>query len=437
MKNKNKPLIQQFFKYIIPSLIAQWVYALYTMVDGMFVARGVSELALSGINIASPFVTLLFSISLMFSVGSATLMGIMIGQNKTKEASMVFTQSMVSLLLISIFITLFVLSNSSHIAYFLGATQNNIQYVESYLRNIAIFNIFFIASYSFEVMIKTDGFPMGATIYSAVGVTLNCILDYFFVIRWNWGVSGAAIATGLAQMTVTIFHLIHFIGPKGTLRFTPFRFQLATLTATIKNGFSSALTEMSPGIVIFLFNHYILKYLSEDAIVSYSIVSYVNTILIMSMLGVTQGMQPLISKHYGKQEYATCTKLLKYGLYFSSAYGVLYFIGSRVFAPHLVNIFIGSELPLLRTSSTSIFLSFSWAFLLCGFNIITSGYFTSIDKPFPALMISLSRGLLFILVLLPIICNSFGGQGIWYVVTIAESICLILSIILVLRSKKL
>ena len=137
MKLEGKSLKHDFFRFIIPSLIAQWVYALYTMIDGLFVARGVSELALSAVNIAMPFVTLLFSVALMFAVGSSTVIAILLGQKEETRANEVFTQNILTVILVSVLITALVLWKSDTIALFLGATELTLGYVRTYITTIS------------------------------------------------------------------------------------------------------------------------------------------------------------------------------------------------------------------------------------------------------------------------------------------------------------
>ena len=142
MKLEGKSLKHDFFRFIIPSLIAQWVFALYTMIDGLFVARGVSELALSGVNIAMPFVTFLFSVALMFAVGSSTVIAILLGEKEEQKAKEVFTQNLVTIIFVSLLITAAVLWKSDEIATFLGATELTAKYVRTYITTIACFSIF-------------------------------------------------------------------------------------------------------------------------------------------------------------------------------------------------------------------------------------------------------------------------------------------------------
>ena len=192
MRLEGKSLKSDFLRFIIPSIIAQWVFSLYTMVDGIFVARGVSEVALTAVNISMPFTTGLFSISILFAVGNSTIVAILLGQGEKERANEVFTQNVVLLCTLSVLITILVIVFLEPFARFLGATDN-------------------ILSYSFETLIKTDGYPKLATIYVTSGSVLNCILDYILVMVLHKGVWGAAFATGISQAAVILWYLWHFL----------------------------------------------------------------------------------------------------------------------------------------------------------------------------------------------------------------------------------
>ncbi len=436
MKLEGKSLKHDFFRFIIPSLIAQWVYALYTMIDGLFVARGVSELALSGVNIAMPFVTLLFSVALMFAVGSSTVIAILLGEKKDQEAKEVFTQNILTIILVSILITALVLWKSGEIAAFLGATRLTAGYVRTYIITIACFSIFFICSYSLEVLIKTDGYPMKATIIVTAGAVLNCILDYVFVMLLHKGVWGAAFATGISQLIVVLLYLTHFCSKKTHMKLVRFTPSPSLAWRTMKIGLSSGITEFSAGIVIFLFNHAILTYLNEEFIVSYTIVTYVSTIIVMSMAGIAQGIQPLVSYYYGRRQPEKYHRLLKYALCFGTVFSIAAFILSRIIAVPLVSLFISPGLSELRSASVGVFHTVSYSFLLCGFNIIIGGFFTAIEYPRSAMAISLGRGFLFVALSLKLLTALFNGNGIWWAALLSEALCLLLTLLLFLYYRK-
>lgn len=428
MKLEGKSLKRDFFKFILPAVASQWVFALYTMVDGMFVARGVSETALAAVNISSPFVTGMFALSLTFAVGTSTIVALMFGQNKIKEAREVFSQNMTVLTIVSLLITAAVLGGLKGFARFLGATEVTMPYVEEYISTIAPFAVCFILSYSFEILISTDGYPALATIIVSLGVVLNCILDYLLVMVWHKGVSGAAFATGISQTVVIVFYLKHFLGKKGTIKFCRHAFRPWLIARELKNGFPSGITELSAGFITFVFNQAIICFLNEDAIVSYSIIAYVNAIVVMSMVGVAQGCQPLISYYYGKGEREKCRRLLKYELCTVAAASVFAVGVCYLLADKIVGIFISSELEELSAYSAGVFRIFILSFLLAGYNVVAAGFFTAIEKSGTAVVISLGRGLVMLVVSMAVLTALFGGKGIWWAAALSEALCLVVSI---------
>ncbi len=436
MKLEGTSIKQDFLKFIIPSVIAQWVFTLYTMIDGVFVARGVSEIALTAVNISFPFVAALFSISLLFAVGTSTVVAILLGEGKQKRVNEVFTQNITVLVVVSLAITTVVLLNLEGFAKFLGATQGSLPYVKEYIGSLVPFAVAFILSYSFEILIKTDGYPQKATAIVVVGAVMNCILDYLFVIVFWWGVSGAAVATGISQVFVIVLYLWHFLGPKATLRFTKFRLDLKLIGREFRNGLSSGVTEMSAGIIVFFFNLAITRYIGEDALVSYTIVSYINSIVVMSMTGIAQGSQPLISYYHGKKETATCRKLLRYGL-ISAAVFSLASVAICVFgAKGIVSLFVSAELSELRSYSANVLQIFSLSFLIAGYNVVVGGYFTSIEYAYSAIIITLARGFVTLLSAFALMIAIFGGRGIWWAPLVSEIVCLVLTAALFRRYRK-
>lgn len=436
MNFENMSLKKGFWRFIWPSVVAQWIFALYTMVDGMFVARGVSEVALSAVNIASPFVNFLFSVSILFAVGTSTIVAICLGKDEKQMADEVYTQSMFVLLIVSAIITVGVFFNIDRVAVFLGATESTMEFVKHYILSILPFGCCFIIAYSFEILVKTDGYPKFATIAVTTGAVVNCILDYLFVMVFRWGVVGAGVATGMSQCLLVFLYLSHFLSPKATIRFRRFRWDFRQIIRSIKIGMSSCLTEFSAGITVFLFNHTILKYLGNDGIISYTIIAYVNTIVVMSLAGIAQGAQPMVSFYYGKGEVKKYKTLLKYGMIASLGVGVIAFIGSLVGADLLVGMFISKELVELRQYTVAVFRIFSISFLIMGINIQMGGFFTAIERPEPALVISLGRGFFTLAIALKGCTLLFGGEGIWWSSTVSEILCCVLTMVFVYQYKK-
>ncbi|MDB1941997.1 MATE family efflux transporter [Clostridium tertium] len=435
--DSNLSLKKQFFKYLVPSVTAMWIFSLYTMIDGIFVSRGVGETALAAVNIAMPFVNFIFAISMLFSTGASTIISIYIGKNNIKKANEIFSFNLFCMLTISLLITLLCLLNIDRISLFLGATENTFDLVKDYLKIIISFNGFFIISYCLEVLTKADGYPYLAIVGMIISALTNIILDFLFVIVLDFGIKGAAYATIISQGVSFIFFLSHFMSKKSKLTLTKFEFKVKYLKRILSIGFPDAITELTSGIVILLFNQTILRYIGESGIVTYSIICYVGTLVIMTMIAITQGMQPLCSYYYGKEEFKTIKKLIKMGLKAVSISSIAIFIICIVFAKEIVYIFIKDSSSPLFTYSISAFRLFSSSFLVLGFNVLVSGYFASIEEAFKATIISISRGLIFISLALFSLSFYFGDTGIWIATLISELICLLLSSYLLLKRNKI
>ena len=428
MRLEGTSLKSDFVKFVVPSVVAQWVFALYTMVDGIFVAKGVSEVSLTAVNIVTPYIMALYVASILFAVGTSTIVAILLGQKKEKSACEVFTQNIVGLVIVSMIITAAVLCNLERVALFLGATETNMQYVLDYLGAITPFSGLFILCYSFETLIKTDGYPKIATMIVTTGALLNVVLDYLMVMRWNMGIRGAAVATGISNLVLIGLYLTHFLGKKGVIKFTRFRWNFPLIWRQIRNGISSGITELSTGAIIFLFNQMILRYLDESALVSYTIISYMNSIVIMSMVGIVQGYQPLVSYHYGKEQPDICRKLFLYGVAAVTAVTAAAGIVCLGFADGIVGLFLSRDMTALYRYTVQVLRIFALSFLVAGYNVVISGYFTAVEYAAAATVISLSRSLVVLLGSLVLLTMVFGGEGIWWSPLLSECITLMLTV---------
>lgn len=436
MQSNEMSLKRQFASFVVPSVAAQWVFALYSMVDAVFVARGVSDTALSAVNLSSPFTTLLFSISLMFAVGTSTVVSIYMGQQDKEAANRAYSQNLAVVFAVSLVIAAAVLFNLERVADFLGATESTRAYVKQYVGTIAAFSVFFTVSYSFEVLIKTDGYPRLATIFVTSGAAANLVMDALFVLVFQWGVFGAAFATGLSQLLVVILYLTHFFGKKAGLKLVPFRFQPVTLKRVCKLGASSGVTELSAGIITFLMNHAILRFLNDDALVSFSVISYINYMVVMSMTGIAQGIQPLVSYRYGSGDKKACLGLLKYGLYTAGTAAALVFAVAWAGAGVIVGCFIPDKTTALFAYSVTAFRIYSLSFLIVGANVVLGGYFTSVEREGSSLAVSLGRGAVFLFLSLELLPRIMGGAGVWWSALLSECLCLCLTLGLWRRYKR-
>jgi putative MATE family efflux protein len=433
MPLEGRSLRSTFSHFIASTIASLMVFSLYSMVDGLFVARGVGEYAMSAVNLAVPFINAIFSVAVLFAVGTSTIIAIYLGQGQREPANRLFSQDIVLLLIIGGCITALVFAFMEPFCLLLGATEETFLYVKDYLIGLAPFAVCFIVSYNLEILIKTDGRPRLAMITVCIGCVANCVMDYLAIFEFDMGIKGAAIATGLSQLLTCIIYLTHFFGKKSTFRFTRFKPDFQTYKRLIPIGIPDGITELCNGLMIFLFNRTIIRCIGADGVVIYTIIAYATTLIINIMVGVSQGSQPLVSYYLGKGEVKTCRQLLRYGLVTVSAVTAVCFTLFMVFAPQLVTAFLGHEHEALNAAATAAFRQYSLCYLLIGFNVLFGGFLTAVEQPKPAIAISLGRGFVLQSFALLLLAATFGGNSIWSAPLISEALCLVLSVWLLKR----
>ena len=424
-----KSLKHDFVRFVSATMASLMVFSLYSMVDGLMVSIGVNEYAMSAVNLSLPFTNALFSIAVLFGVGSSTLIAIYIAQDKRHEADTLFSQNFSTLLVIGVLATTLVFVFLESFAILLGADEITLDYVKEYLTGIAPFSVCFLVSYNLEVLVKTDGYPRYALFTVITGCLTNCVLDYVAIFWLNMGVFGAAAATGISQLVTCVLYLIHFFSKKCTFHLRKFRFDPHLYARILPIGLADGVTELCTGLMIFLFNHTVLRCIGTDGVVTYTVIAYVNTVVINLMVGISQGSPPLVSFHYGKGEHDQCQKLLRYGLTTVCIIAPLLFLCVHFFAPQIVSVYLSHASDELVTYSVRAFRHYGISYLLVGFNVVIGGFLTALERPIPAISISVGRGLVLQSAVLLTLAALFGGETLWYTPIISEALCLAMSVI--------
>ena len=389
-----------------------WAFSLYTMVDGVFVARGVGETAMAAVNLSAPFTSLVFTVGVLLATGTSTVISVALGRGELERARNDFNQNLAVTAAVSLLLTALVLLSLERAALILGATPDTLEYVKEYVGTIAVFAVFFTVSYNLEVQVKANGAPQVSTVGVLSCALMNVALDALFVVGLGWGVWGAALATGLAQVTSTAVFLVYFLTHRERLRLGRFRLKLGRYRRIVPLGLSEGLNELSNGLVIFLFNHTILRFIGEQALPAYTVISYVNTLVLMTMTGAA------------RQE--ECRRFLKYGAAAAALFAALSFALGELGAPLIVGAFLDRGSAIFDYSVSALRM-YAWSFLAVGFNVIFAAFLTAVERPAPALAISLSRSLVLLsasLLTLPVL---FGDRGIWLSTLASELGCLVIT----------
>lgn len=433
---KKQSLLKQFFHFSAATVASLMVFSLYSIVDGLFVARGVGEYAMTAVNLSVPFVNLLFSIAVIFAVGTSTIIAYLLGQKNAQSANKLFSQNLATLAVIGVTISVLVLAFTEPLARLLGAEEVTLEYTIHYLQGLAPFAVCFMISYNLEVLVKTDGRPRLALVTVCVGCVTNCVLDYLAIFHWGLGIWGAAAATGVSQLLTCIIYLTHFLGKRTTFHPVRFRMDWKIYRRLLPIGISDGLTELCNGLMIFLFNHTILRCIGTDGLVAYTIIAYANTLVINITMGVSQGSQPLISFQNGRGDGAAIGKLLRYGLRTMCGIAAVCFTVLFLAAPKLVAVYLPEAGAEMLTFATDAFRRYSLCYLPIGFNIYIAGFLTAMERPLPAVSISTGRGLILQGSILLLLAAVLGGGSIWFAPVISEVLCLGLSVFFLLRLRR-
>lgn len=419
---------------MFPSIGAMWFFSLYNMVDGAFVGKGVGANALAGVNISMPFISFLFALTILISVGSSNLIAFHRGKGEKDLANKYFTQSILLISVLGLVLGLLAFFNLDRLIGFLGGDQATFSYVSDYLGLISPFSVFFMLSYNLEILVKADGFPKLSVWLGIVCSLLNIILDYIFVIVFDFGIRGAALATVIVQVLGSGVYLFHFISPKSNLKFSSLSFNLPKIFKVIKMGVPEALTELSIGFTTFIYNFTIMKNLGSSYITTYSIIMYVNNLVVNTMIAINQGAQPLVSFYRGRENSSSLRELANLMLRTALSFGVFFFVICSVFSKNIVGIFIDQANGQLFYYSVSKLKIFSFAFIISGLSIVISGYLTASKHPNAGLVISLLRGYISISLALFLLTRVFGPDYIWLATIVSELISLVFGLYISFRS---
>lgn len=426
-------LRNKFFHYMIPSVIAMWVFSIYTIIDGFFVANysGVNQLA--AVNFASPFVTFLFAVAVLFGVGGQTFIGILLGKGQRQKANEFFSFLTSFVFFFALFFMLLCQCMIPFLLDLLGAEAAFAYDTEQYLRILLCFSPFFILSYTLEVLVKVDGFPRTAIFGVLSACLCNIFLDYIFLAQLHWGVRGAALATGLAQMLSTLIFFLHYLKRRGYLSFVSFSFREMApyLKQILSIGMGEGIAELNFAAILFLFNHFIARYVGVEMIAPYAVINYITLFVSVTFIGICQGAQPLLSYYYGAGLGKHNRMISVYSLFCILLSSIFCYFITYFFSEELLSLFLDQkELIAISVKPLRIY---ALIYFVAGYNMFVSGMTCSIKKPKYSILINLDRGLIFLIISLVFTTQFLGGQWIWLSGFLAEILTFAISIPLLFK----
>ena len=427
----------KLLRFVFPSIVMMIFTSIYSVVDGLFVSNFVGKTALASINLILPFLMGLSALGFMIGTGGSAIVAKTLGEGDPKRANSYFSMLVYVTAIGGIILALLGMLLVPSVVSFLGAEGELLSNCILYGRISFISMPAFMLQNVFQSFFVTAEKPkLGLAVIITAGVT-NMILDLLFVGILGFGLAGAAAATVCGEMIGGLFPIFYFSRKNSSLlRLGKTQFNGRILMQTCVNGSSELMTNLSSSIVNSLYNIQLMKFAGENGVAAYAAIMYVNFIFIAIFLGYSIGSAPIISYHYGAGNDGELKNLYKKSLQLVGSWGILLFILAQLLATPLAKLFVGYDSTLLAMTQTG-FRIYSLVYLINGFNIFGSSFFTALSNGVVSAVISFLRTLVFqigAVLILPIV---FGGiNGIWSSVTVAELLTLCITITFFVRQRR-
>lgn len=426
----------KLLKFTFPSIIMMVFTSIYGVVDGVFVSNFAGSESFAAVNLIMPFLMILGAIGFMLGTGGSALVAFILGTGDGQKANRVFSLMVYVLIVLGGIFMVGGILFMEPMARLLGADEAMLPVCVQYGRIVMLGLIPFMLQNTFQSFLVTAERPhFGLYITIAAGVT-NMALDALFVGVFRWGVAGAAAATVISQIVGGVIPLVYFICPnKSKLRLGKTKMDFRMLGKAAANGSSEFMTNVSMSLVNMLYNWQLMRLIGAQGVAVFGIIMYVSFIFAAIFIGYSMGSAPVIGFHYGAGNKEELKGLFRKSLWILLVFSVVLTGLAMMLAKPLAMIFVAYDAELLELTKRALTI-YSLAFLMSGFNIFASSFFTALNDGLTSALISFGRTLMFqvaSVLLLPLI---FDVDGIWAAVILAEGLALILSAVCVIRNRK-
>ncbi|MCA0972813.1 MATE family efflux transporter [Halobacillus litoralis] len=432
-----QPIPKLLANLSIPAMIGMFVMALYNVIDTLFIARGVGILGVSGVSIGFPVMMIMMAIAAAVGIGGASVISRRLGESKPEEADKVFGNVLFSILIVSLFGFIGAFTFLEPLLRLFGATDNIMPYAKDYLFPIMLGAFFFSFAFTTNNIIRSEGNSRFAMITMIIPAVLNIILDPIFIFALDMGVQGAAVATVISQASVSIVVLFYFLNGKSSLNIVPAYlkpdWQIMKEVVTI--GMPAFIRQVSGSGMMIAINWMLIKFGGEFEVGVFGIVQKLAMFTIMPMIGVLQGMQPIVGYNYGAKNYQRLKETVQLGLKVVTVISFGIFAVMMIFPEGLMRIFSG-DTATIETGANAIRIMFALAMLI-GAQVVSGGLYQALGMAKPALVLSMARQVLFLIPLVLILPYAFGVNGVWLAFPISDLLAFLLSVVFLVKDRDL
>ena len=411
----------RLLRFVLPCIGTMLFTSIYGIVDGLCVSNFVGKTAFAAVNLIMPLPMLIGTVGFMLGTGGSAIVGIALGEQDRKKADAYFSLFLAAALVAGAALAVLGLVILRPVAVLLGARGEMLDYALRYGRILLVSLPTFILQNMFQSFFVTAEKPtLGFGVTVGAGVT-NMVLDVVLVGVLKWGVEGAAIATFISQIVGGVLPVFYFLNRNNTscLHLERPAFNGGVLWRACLNGSSELMTNLSMSLVNILYNYQLLRFAGEDGVAAYGVIMYAAFLFVAVFVGYAVGSAPIVSYHYGAQNRGEVHNLYSMSLRLIGVVSVAMTVGAMFLIPYVARFFVGYD-PTLLTLTTRAFRLYGLSFLVLGFNIYASSFFTALGDGVTSALISFLRTLLFQVAAVLILPELLGLDGIWLAVTAAE-----------------
>jgi len=416
-----KPVGKLLIQYALPAIVAMTAASLYNIVDSIFIGQGVGPYAISGLAITFPFMNLSGAFGAAVGIGASTFISVKLGQKDYKTAENILGNTITLNLIIGISFSIICLIFLDPILRFFGASDTTIPYARDFMSVILLGNVFSHMYFGMNAVLRAGSKPKQAMLATIFTVVMNIILDYFFIMIFNWGIKGAAYATVISQILALIWQIRVFSNKKELLHFKRgiYRLKKDIVKNIIGVGVSPFAMNVCACIVVIFINQQLVHYGNDLDVGAYGISNKIGFIFVMFVMGVNQGMQPIAGYNYGAQQLDRMMHVVKLAIIVATIIMTTGWL-IAMFMPYYCSRLFTKDATLIGLGIKAIRINLL-AFPIIGYQMVITNFFQSIGKVKISIFLSLSRQLLLLLPLLAILPLIYGLNGVWYAIPTSDA----------------
>lgn len=429
---ENESIGKLLLKFSIPAIIGMLVNALYSIVDRIFVGRGVGSLALSGVAVTFPITNVIMAVGMLVGIGSAAIISIRLGQKNKEQAEKILGNAFTLVVLLSILVTVFGLIFLDPILKVLGASSETFSYAKQFATIMLLGVVLQNVGFGLNNLIRAEGNPKTAMMTMLIGAGLNFVLNPIFIFVLKLGVTGSALATIFSQATCSIWILMYFTKGKSLLKLKKENMKLDTslIKEIISIGMSPFAMQIAASLVTIMFNTNLARYGGDVAIGAFSLISSIAMLILMPVFGINQGSQPIIGYNYGAKNIARVKKALLYACIAATSISTIGFIIVELFPVQIIQVFNTSDASLVEIGSSGLRI-FLMMLSLVGIQAVCTNYFQAIGKAKNSMFLALLRQVVLLIPLIILLPHFFKLNGVWMAGPVSDFISFLITLVFV------